>query len=283
MTRIWHQSVTDLEQLPHYREHLREHARRVTGADTTVDVHGVASGSYPPGVAPIEVLRYPAAEHLLGTQLLAAADRAEREGYDAMAVGCFFDPILDELRAAVDIPVVTLAQSSLLMASTAGSRFALLAIAPVNTRRLVELVGRYGFTQRVAGVVDVVPAITEDELDAAFSDVSGLLARLEDAARRAAADGADLLIPAENVLNSLLVGADVRELAGLPVLDAYGALLVHAEAAVAMRHRTGLETGRAGAWARAPREVVAAAAARADDALRHLAGPDDTHEGVRLS
>ena len=283
MTRIWQQSVTDLELLPHYREHLRAHARRVTGPDTTVDVHGMAPGTYPAGVPPIEALRYPAVEHLLGTQLLAAAGRAEREGYDAVAVGCFFDPVIDELRAAVDIPVLTLAQSSLLMAGTAGSRFALLAIAPVNNRRLVELVGRYGFTERVSGVVDVEPAITEDELDAAFTDVSGLLGRLEDAARRAAGDGADLLIPAENVLNSLLVGAGVRELAGLPVLDAYGALLVHAEAAVAMRRRTGLQTGRTGAWARAPRAVLEAAATRADDALRHLAGPDDTDEGARLS
>ena len=273
-TRIWLQSVTDLSVLPGYGRQLEEHAARTVRSGTTVDVHGVAPGTYPEGVPPIEVLRYPAAEYLLGVQLLRNAERAEREGYDAVAVSCFFDPVLDELRAAVDVPVVSLCESTLLMSTAAGTHLGLVGIAESNKDRLVELVGRYGHASRVAAIVEVTPPIGEDELDRAYDDPALLLPRFEAAAEKCADASADLLVPAEGVLNSMLTRGGVRQLAGLPVVDALAALLAHAEALVWLSRTSGLAVSRAHGYARAPAGVSAAAAARALDALKHE-GDDD--------
>ena len=90
--RIWHQSFTDLTVMPLYRKTITEHARAVMGDDATVNVHGLRPGTYTQGCAPIDAIkyRYVAAVHEL--QVCDAAMVAEREGFDALALGCFFDP-----------------------------------------------------------------------------------------------------------------------------------------------------------------------------------------------
>ena len=82
--RIWHQSMTDLTLLPGYAGMLHDHARRICGADTVVDLHGLAPGTYPQGMAPIELVRYRWGEHLAFVQIVENCMRAEREGYDAV-------------------------------------------------------------------------------------------------------------------------------------------------------------------------------------------------------
>lgn len=258
-THIWYQSLTDLDRLPGYERQLTEHAAASARPDTHVDIHGVTPGTYPDGVSPIDVLRYPAAEHLLNVQVLRNALRAETAAYDAFAVGCFFDPVLTELRSAVDIPVVSICESTLAMSAHAGQRLGLVGIAGTNRDRLKALVERYGQGPRVAAIVGIDPPLTEDDLDAAYDTPAQLLSRFEAAGRRCADAGVDLVIPAEGVLNSLLTHTSVRRLAGLPVVDALAALLAHAEALVHLRRTTGLATSRQHGLARAPQYVLEAA------------------------
>ncbi|MBO0830308.1 MAG: hypothetical protein J2P24_21245 [Streptosporangiales bacterium] len=258
-TRIWYQSLTDLEQLPGYARQLAEHAAASARPGTEVDVHGVAPGTYPADVTPIDVLRFPAAEYFLNVQVLRNALRAESAGYDAFAVGCFFDPVLTELRSAVDIPVVSICESTLAMSAHAGLRLGMVGIAGVNRDRLETLVERYGHGSRVAAIVGIEPPLTEDDLDAGYHDPAPLLPRFEAAAARCADARADLVIPAEGVFNSLLTRAGIRTLAGLPVVDALAALLSHAEALVHLGRTTGLATSRRHGLARAPEHVLEAA------------------------
>jgi allantoin racemase len=264
---IWHQSLTELERLPDYAAQLQRHANASVRPETRVDIHGVAAGTYPDGTAPIEALEYPACEYLLNIQILDNARKAEEQGYDAFALGCFFDPVLPELRSAVDMPVVSVCESTMVMSMAAGCRYGLLGSAGVNRDRLLELIARYGFTDRVAAVVEIEPSLTEDELDRAFTDPRPLLPRVEQAAKRCSDASADLLIPAEGVLNSMLTRSGIRSLGGLPLLDAYAALLAHAEALVWMARRTGLRTSRHSGYARAPRGLMDTTAARAAEVL----------------
>ena len=59
MIRLWHQSISELDHLPHYAEMLQSHATRVIDADTVLDIHGLRAGTYSPEVAPIDVLSSP--------------------------------------------------------------------------------------------------------------------------------------------------------------------------------------------------------------------------------
>ncbi|MGH9920159.1 MAG: aspartate/glutamate racemase family protein, partial [Nitrososphaerales archaeon] len=161
--------------------------------------------------------------------------RAEREGYDAVAISCFFDPGLREARSLVEIPVVSLCETSLYVATAAGGRFGLIGLGPMQMFVLDELVERYGARNRVVATLPMDPPVTEHDLEHIHGGGGALVERVEAVARKAVALGADLIIPAEGVLNTALVRRGVKTLAGVPVLDAYGTLLCHAEMLVGLQ------------------------------------------------
>ena len=254
--RIWHQSMTDLTLLPGYAGMLQDHVRRICGADTVVDLHGLAPGTYPRGMAPIELVRYRWGEHLAFVQIVENCMRAEREGYDAVAISCFLDPVLDEARSVVDIPVVSSLETALLVSSTIGRAVGLVAIDETMAATLRELVRRYGYGERVVSVSTLDPPITEFELDRAFAGSPELVERFTAHARGMIAGGCDVIIPAEGVVNTVLVRNKLDAIDGAPVLDSYGSLLAFAEMLVQLRRRSGLSIGRRGAYAKPPESVV---------------------------
>ena len=254
--RIWHQSLTDLTVLPGYAGMLRDHARRVSQPETTVELHGLKPGTYPPGMPPIEMTRYQWAHHLAFVQVVENCMRAEREGYDAVAISCFVDPGLESARSVVDIPVVSSCETALLVAATMSRAPGLLTIEAPMARILRELVHAYGYGERVKMVAAMEPPITEHELDLAFAGSPEFVARFAGQARRLIDAGCDLVIPAEGVVNTVLVRNKVDEIDGTPVLDSYGALLAYAEMLVQLRRRAGLKVARRGSYARPPESLV---------------------------
>jgi len=254
--RIWHQSMTDLTLLPGYAGMLHDHARRIASAGTVVDLHGLAPGTYPHGMAPIELVRYRWGEHLAFIQIAENCMRAEREGYDAVAISCFLDPVLDEARSVVDIPVVSSLETALLVSSTIGRAVGLVAIDETMAATLRELVRRYGYADRVVSVSTLDPPITEFELDRAFAGSPELVERFAAHARGMVAGGCDVIIPAEGVVNTVLVRNKLDAVDGTPVLDSYGALLAFAEMLVQLRRRSGLSVGRRGAYAKPPESLL---------------------------
>jgi len=254
--RIWHQSMTDLTLLPGYAGMLHDHVRRICGADTVVDLHGLAPGTYPQGMAPIELVRYRWGEHLAFVQIVENCMRAEREGYDAVAISCFLDPVLDEARSVVDIPVVSSLETALLVSSAIGRAVGLVAIDETMAATLRELVRRYGYGDRVVGVSTIDPPVTEFELDRAFAGSPELVERFTAHARGMVVGGCDVIIPAEGVVNTVLVRNKLDAVDGTPVLDSYGSLLAFAEMLVQLRRRAGLSIGRRGAYAKPPESLV---------------------------
>lgn len=256
-THIWHQSMTDLDRLPGYRAVLAEHAARVGEADFRVALHGVRPDTYPPGVAPVELTRYAWAHHLIFDQFVENAVRAEAEGYDAMAISCFVDPALSLARSAVDIPVVSSCETALIVASSIGSAFGLITIDRSMVRVLRALVAGYGYASRVRAIETLDPGMDEFVLDEAFQGRGAMVERFQAHARSLIErHDVDVLIPAEGVLNTMLVRNGIKDVDGVPVLDSYGALLQHADMLVRLRKRAGLAVGRRGAYAKPPTEVM---------------------------
>lgn len=254
--RIWHQSMTDLARLPGYFGILRDHAARVGSSGTVVDLHGLDSRTYPDGTAPVEMTRFSWLHHLAFVQIVRNAMEAEAAGYDAVAISCFVDPALDMARSAVDIPVVSSCEASLLAATAVGRSFALVTLDMSMVRVLRELVHRYGFTDRVVSISHFDPPLDEFVLDQAFAGSIELTNRFVTEARHAIALGADVIIPAEGVLNAVMVKNGIRDIDGVPVLDSYGTLLGFAELYVHLQRVTGLKTSRAGVFARPGSEIT---------------------------
>lgn len=254
--RIWHQSFTDLESLPGYAGMLAELGRRVCSTGTVVDLHGLLAGTYPEGVAPVDLGGYRWVMQMNEFQVIENCVQAEREGYDAVAISCFADPGLELVRSLVDIPVVSSLETALLVSSTIGRRPGLLTLDDGMVRMIERLVADYGFRERLAGIDHLRPPLTELDLDKGFSGSAELVERFRANARRLIAKGADVLIPAEGVLNILMVRNGLEEVDGVPVLDSYGAVLAMAEMLVNLRKRAGLRVSRSGAYARPPASTV---------------------------
>ncbi|TCT08424.1 Asp/Glu/hydantoin racemase [Tepidamorphus gemmatus] len=254
--RIWHQSYTDLNRLPGYAAMLARHARAVCGPQTEVELHGLRPGTYPDGVPPVAIAGYPYARRLADLQVVENVMTAERLGYDAVAISCFLDPGLEEARSLVDIPVLSSCETALLIASTVARSFGLLTLDAAMAAHLRHLIARYGFAGRVAVVAPLDPPLDEFELDQAFAGSAAFVDRFSAQAGNLIAAGADIIIPAEGVLNVALVRNRVTTIAGAPVLDSYGALLTLAEAMVRLRRTSGLTVSRVGEFARPPADIV---------------------------
>lgn len=273
--RIWHQSYTDLTRLPGYAAMLAEHAGAVCGAETTVDLHGLRPDTYPDGVPPVAIAGYRYARQLADLQVIENAVAAERQGYDAVAISCFLDPGLEEARSLVDIPVVSSCETALLIASTVARSFGVITLDEAMAAHLRHLAAHYGFAERVNVIAALDPPIDEFELDRAFAGSPEFVERFSAQAGELIADGADIIIPAEGVLNVALVRNGVKTVAGAPVLDSYGSLLTLAESLVRLRRTSGLTVSRVGQFARPPAAVVRSLRGVVGDIMSAQDGPVD--------
>ena len=253
--RIWHQSMTELQGLGAYRDFLVRHARAVLGDEAALQVEGLSSGSYH-GRTPSAVLGNAFVHHRVLDQVIDNAIRAQRNGFDAFVIGSFSEPYLREIRSAVDFPVLSILESSVLMACTLGHKVAPIANAPSIAQIVQHSVDAHGLGQRVLPAVSMDPPMHEPEMAGAFAQPAALLKAFEAAALRAIAQGAEVIIPAEGVLSTVICDNRVQRIGGAPVIDVFAVTWRHAVMMVRLRHDCGLQVSRVGAYAQADPELI---------------------------
>jgi allantoin racemase len=89
-------------------------------------------------------LDYYVPKHLVETEVLRAAIGAERDGFDALVIGCCYDPALEQAREAVTIPVVGPLEASVSLAHMFGHRFSVVTDHRKAVPKLEDLVRIYG-------------------------------------------------------------------------------------------------------------------------------------------
>jgi len=248
MKILW-QSSTPVHRYPAYRAAVERHASKILAPGSSIVVRGVVEGS--------DQLAYQAFDMLNNMQLFDSVVRAEREGFDAVAIGCFLDPALDALREIVDIPVVSLAETGMLTACMVGKRFGILSHNPLfNRKAYPELIEKYKLTHRAGPLVDLeLPRqVLADALRT--GEVRHCLEEVRRGAREAIARGADTILLGCGLLNIIVAQHGLQEVDGAPVIDVSGVLLKTAESMVTLRRLTGLKTSRVGYYSRPPESLV---------------------------
>lgn len=236
--RIWHQSFTVLQDLGAYDAALKAHFRRVARNDTEIVMHGMQPGTYRSNY-PGEDIRHAGFQHLHSLQFLAAAVRAEDEGFDAYAISTLPDPGLREIRSLLRIPVVGYGESAMLTSCLLGSRFAVLVFINELTDLLADNARKYGLGERLVGVSDVGFRFTD--VLSGFSDPAPLIERFRAAARVQIAAGAEVIIPGEAPLCVLLATHGISSVDGVPVLDSLSCWIKQAELLVDLKRTSGIE------------------------------------------
>jgi len=246
--RIAWQSSKPIHNFPAYARALQAHARDIVSEETTVEMRGVRFGP--------KTLDFRAFDFLNNVQLFESVVSAEREGFDAVAIGCFFDPVLDELREVVDIPVLSFAETSMLTACTLGRRFGILTHAETMLAKYVDvLVDRYGLERRAGPMVNF--ELTFEQLEEAMSGQPEECLRLtRKAGERAVAGGAEVIILGCGLLNLVAMRNGLHEIAGAPVLDASGCLMKSAEMMVTLQRVSKVKTSRVGLYARPTQQMI---------------------------
>jgi Asp/Glu/hydantoin racemase len=227
--RLWYQSSLAVGTNPvfkPYEDALARNVREVARPDTTVDIRGVSRAS------PHSASRY--ARYLNAISITRHAVEAQATGYDAIAVGCYTDPCLAEVRDTVAIPSLYIMQTSMHVACMLGEKFALLGHGAATLRSVQELVHRYRLEHRLAAVGRINARLSQ--ADEWFRNPDPIIDQCRTEARKCIAQGADVLIPACGVLNQVLRENKIGDVDGCPVLDGSSLLLKFTEA-MAELHR----------------------------------------------
>jgi len=217
--RIWYQSSLSFEGESvgsAYQQSLVKHIKEVARGNTLIDIHGVEVSE--PQQASSSYVRY-----LNKAQVINNAIRAEREGYDAFCVGCTLDPGFPEIKEVVDIPVAFIFESCLHLACILGGRFSLIAFNNDSLLYSIQEIKQYGLYE------SFVPCeafnMGSVELTSGFENPKPLIEATKLVTKKAIERGAGILLTTCNILNQVLVDANIKHVDGILILDTVGSLI----------------------------------------------------------
>jgi len=225
--RIWAQGATDQVGHRNYLAQLLPHVKACTDPGFEVEFKTMT-----PSVTTVHAL----SEARVARAVIRGAIAAEREGYAAFYMNHFQDVGLYDARAAVNIPVLGLGETTLLHACTMGRKLGLIAIHPAFIPIHNDQVHRYGLQQRVAGV-RATNASIGDYMEAFVSPEkkSQLRASFEREARRLIDDGADVIVPTGGITMMLFGQEPEANVDGAPIVNGVTVLVKAAETAIKLK------------------------------------------------
>jgi allantoin racemase len=152
-----------------------------------------------------------------------AAVRAEREGYDAVIMGCLLEPGVSAAKEQLQIPVVGDMEAALHVASLLARRFSFVLGGKENrkgNRPLADLVRQYGFSSRVASIrtIEASPLSFARQEDLAAALIAQGRVAIEE-------DGAEAIVG----YGGLRLIQELRRNLGVPVVSAIQSTVVLAE------------------------------------------------------
>jgi allantoin racemase len=164
-------------------------------------------------------------EHLAIPGVLKGTVDAEKEGFDALIVGCFGDPGVEPARELAEIPIIGPCESSLAASIPLGHKTSIITVLEnvVYTQWRVARVAQ--LEQRLASV----RAVEVPVLNLAKQRAHVLEAFVQQGKRAMEQDGADVLIPGCMSMAFLGIAEDVQKELGIPVLNPAAIALKTAE------------------------------------------------------
>ncbi len=177
---------------------------------------------------------------------------AEAAGYDAAMVGPHWDPGLYAAREAAGIPVTGPGESSMLVAQTLGSRFAICTVLDGYVTMLERNIALYGCERRAIPVRparrfgDSTMEFYQKMLRCVEGTSDQFLIEFEQAARGCIEDGADVIIAGGQLFGPAFQKNNFWTIpgTGVPIVECAACGLKLAELLVGLRRGLGLTTSQ---------------------------------------
>ena len=177
-------------------------------------------------------------------EVIEGVIEAEKEGYDAAVVNCFQDTGVREAREVVNIPVIGLAEPSMLFACLLGNKFAVVTInEPKIVLRIRMLLEEYGLQDRaIPNPVRPVSLPTRELFRNGFEDPQFLASVVMEKAKECVQDGAEVVAVGCGVLGPPCAVAGVVKVEGVnaPLLDCLSVTLKTVETIMDLEATLGL-------------------------------------------
>lgn len=196
-------------------------------------------------------LEYRAYEALMTRGIVECTRDAAQQGIDAMVIGCFYDPALEDAREiSGQTVVVAPCLSCLTVASQLANRFSILVGRDKWIHQMTERVRHYGMLDRLASFRSLGLGVDDFQLDHAVTR-----GRIIDEARRAVKDDhAEAIVLGCTIEFGFF--EEVQQAVGVPVIDAVVAPFKHAEHLAQLKRQFGWQPSRVGSCEPPPEDEL---------------------------
>jgi allantoin racemase len=231
--KIWWQSSTPIHRLHDYRNALSANLNSIKRPDTEIHINGVDNGSMDLHYNAIVAINSFAPGGVLNKMM-----QAGEKGYDAVAIGCFLDPAMQEAREVLNIPVFGLGETSMLAACMYGHKFSGVAFHSKQAQYYDRKAFEYGLASRHVPFGQL--GIDFNEVQSAFTSPGQMRERFIKEARRLAEQGAEVILAACATVNAIIRRENINEVDGALILDCNAVLLKMTEAMAELSRNIGL-------------------------------------------
>jgi allantoin racemase len=196
-----------------------------------------------------EHLEYRHYEALVMVDILHLVQAAEREGFDAAIIGCFYDVGLQAAREVSErMPVIAPCEAATHLAATLGDKFSIIVGRRKWIPEMRENVIKYGMKERLASFKSVDLGVLEFH-----QDEEETARRFRKVAREAVEnDGAEVIILGCTATYGFY--EELQKELAVPVIDAMIASLKTAEFAAELASRLGWSHSKIGGYESPPLE-----------------------------
>jgi len=226
-----------------YDDQIQESLQAGKSQDTRIKVVSLEKG-------PLH-LEYHYYETLVLAPILHLVKQAEREGYDAAIIGCFYDSGLEAAREITHKLVVAApAESCLHIAASLGHSFSIIVTRDKTIPKMRQNVVKYGFREHLASFKSIALAVGDlQENQTETARKMKVLAK--EAVER---DLAEVIILGCTIQFGFY--KELQEYLGVPVLDAILATLKYAELLIELKKRFNWSQSKAYGYESPPKEEI---------------------------
>ena len=219
---------------------IKDYLNKYKRPNTDVDVY-----SFETGPSNLEYYSYSIP---IAKPLMNKVSEAQTIGYDAVIIGCFYDPFLDEMMEISSIVISAPAQSSMKIASSLGDSFSIIVGRKKWIPKMNENVRKYGYTNLLASFKSIDMGVQEFQTKKEETENRIMKACVE-AVEKDDAESIILGCTAEFGFFE-----EIQERVGVPVVDAVVAPLKYSEFMVDLKNVTGMGHSKNGKYASPPDE-----------------------------
>lgn len=216
--------------LPNYDQPIGEMINKITYSTTQVEVVSLNNE------IKMDNLEYRFYESLVWGDIVRVAQEADNTEVDAMVIGCFYDPALEDCREICQNTIVVApCQASMQIASNVANKFSVIVGQVKWIEQMTERAHRYGFQNYLASMRSIDIAANALQCDTEYTT-----ARIIEEGRKAMEeDHAEALIL--GCTCNFGLAEKVQDILGIPVIDPLIAAVKMAENLATIKQDFGLK------------------------------------------